>query len=469
MKKNNEQFKRLFRLFLAGIVVAAQTALFAVVWLNVYNNLTERPFFLKGHWLVCALYALYLIIFLYSFDGIKYGRYRKSNIIISQILATLFASFISYVQIVLMAAEFITVWPMLLMVCVDIVFVLIMTIVGDAWFGKVFPAKKILVVYDQYDPAPLLHKMATRKDKFVLWGIMNVSEGLHEVEEEAKKQSYQGIIIYDVHAEVRNKILKICFENNIRAYTTAKISDILVRGAECIHLFDTPLFLYRNSGMTIEQRVIKRAMDIVVSALMLIITSPFLLASALAIKLYDGGPVFFRQERATLNGKVFKIHKFRSMIVDAEKDGAPKPTTEGDPRITPVGKFLRATRLDELPQLIDILVGDMSLVGPRPERIEHVKQYTEEIPEFQYRLKVKGGLTGYAQLYGKYNTSPYDKLQLDLMYIQNYSLMLDIRMILMTVKIMFMKESTDGFSEETSKKINAKSKEETTEQTNEEK
>ena len=211
--------------------------------------------------------------------------------------------------------------------------------------------------------------------------------------------------------------------------------------------------------MTIEQRIVKRAMDIVVSLLLLIITSPLLLISALAIKLYDGGPVFFRQERATINGRLFQIHKFRSMIVDAEKDGAPIPTTEGDPRITPIGKILRATRLDELPQLIDILVGDMSLVGPRPERIEHVKQYTEEIPEFQYRLKVRGGLTGYAQLYGKYNTTPYDKLQLDLMYIQNYSLLLDIRMLLMTVKIMFMKESTDGFTEENSKKINEKSKE----------
>ncbi len=459
MKRNNEQFKRLFRLFLGGIVVAAQTAVFAYLWLHEYNNLIERPFVLKGHWFVCALYAIYLIIFLISFDGIKYGRYRKSNTIISQILATLFTTFISYVQIVLMAAEFITVVPIMIMLCINVVIVFIMTIVGDFWFSKVFPAKKVLVVYDKYDPAPLLHKIGTRRDKFILWGIMNVSEGLEEVEAEAKKKSYQGIIIYDVSAEMRNKLLKICFENDIRAYSTAKISDVLVRGAECIHLFDTPLLLYRNNGMSIEQRIIKRAMDIIISLLMLILTSPFLLISALAIKLYDGGPVFFRQERATLNGKVFRIHKFRSMIVDAEKDGKPRPTTEGDPRITPVGKILRATRLDELPQLIDILVGDMSLVGPRPERIEHVKQYTEEIPEFQYRLKVRGGLTGYAQLYGKYNTTPYDKLQLDLMYIQNYSLLLDVKLLLMTVKIMFIKESTDGFSEEKSKKINEKSKE----------
>lgn len=201
----------------------------------------------------------------------------------------------------------------------------------------------------------------------------------------------------------------------------------------------------------------KRALDIIVSVLLLIVTSPIFLIASLAIKLYDGGPVFFRQDRCTIGGKVFRIHKFRSMIVDAEKDGV-LPAGEDDPRITPVGKILRVSRLDELPQLIDILVGDMSLVGPRPERVEHVEQYAQEIPEFVYRLKFKGGLTGYAQLYGKYNTSPYDKLQLDLMYIQNYSLLLDIKLVLMTIKIMFMKESTEGFSEEKSKAINKKSK-----------
>ena len=399
-----------------------------------------------------ALYILFLVTFLHSFDGIKYGRYRKSNIIISQILATFFTLFVSYLQIVMLSVEFVTIWPMLALLAADIIIIFILTMVGDYLFGKIFTAKKVLVVYDEYSPEVFLHKLKTRKDKFVLRKVLNVSEGMEKIEEEIKKS--QGVIIYDVHSEARNKLLKICFENDIRAYATTKISDVLVRGAECIHLFDTPLLLYRNNGMTIEQRIVKRAMDIVVSAIMLVLTSPFLLISALAIKLYDGGPVFFRQERATINGKVFKIHKFRSMIVDAEKEGAPKPAQDGDPRITPVGKILRASRLDELPQLIDILVGNMSLVGPRPERIEHVKQYSEEIPEFQYRLKVRGGLTGYAQLYGKYNTSPYDKLQLDLMYIQNYSFLLDIKLLFMTIKIMFMKESTEGMDNNKNKNNN---------------
>ena len=209
----------------------------------------------------------------------------------------------------------------------------------------------------------------------------------------------------------------------------------------------------RNNGLTFEQKLIKRIMDIVISLIVLIITSPIMLIVAVAIKLYDGGPVLFKQERCTINGKIFKIHKFRSMIVDAEKEGKSIPATEHDPRITPVGNIIRKLRIDELPQMYDILKGDMSIVGPRPERIEHVKAYTEEIPEFAYRLKVKGGLTGFAQIYGKYNTTAYDKLKIDLMYIQNYSVLMDIRLIFMTVKIMFMKESTEGFNEEVSKDI----------------
>ena len=158
--------------------------------------------------------------------------------------------------------------------------------------------------------------------------------------------------------------------------------------------------------------------------------------------------MFYRQDRVTLDGKVFSILKFRSMIVNAEKNGISQPATDRDPRITKVGRVIRATRIDELPQILNILKGDMSIVGPRPERVEHVEKYTAEIPEFEYRLKVKGGLTGYAQIYGKYNTSAYDKLRLDLMYIENYSLMLDIKLILMTVRIMLSKESTEGFDEE---------------------
>ena len=451
LKNRLDQYKRLFRYGFVILLVLGQALAFLHCWMTSYNDIIVLPFVQKGHWMIALYYILFELIFLYSFDGLKFGYFRKTNIFISQVLAILCTNIMMYLQIVLLAAEFVTVVPMLLITAFDILFALGVTGLSGVVFHRCFPARKLLVIYDEYEPDMMVKKLNSRKDKYKVEMAVHVSVGMEELEKMI--DAADGVVIFDVHSEQRNRILKACFDKNVRTYTTTKVSDILIRGAENIHLFDTPLLLYRNEGLTFEQRFIKRTMDIIIAGLMLIITSPFMLISALAIKLYDGGPVFFRQDRSTIGGRVFKIHKFRSMIVDAEKDGKSHPATEKDPRITPEGRVLRATRLDELPQLIDILKGDMSLVGPRPERVEHTEQYSKEVPEFQYRLKVRGGLTGFAQLYGKYNTTPYDKLQLDLMYIQNYSVLLDLRLLFMTVKIMFMKESTEGFTEEKSKSI----------------
>ncbi len=456
--KKNEQFKKFLRSILAFVLMLAETVIFAYAWITEYNSHIVVPFVQKGNWFFYLVYFILTAIFLNSFDGLKYGTYRRTNLITAQILAALSTAVIVYLQIVLLAAKFVTVLPIIGMLFADVIVILIVTFGGNFLLQKLFPARKTIIVYDSYHPEAFIEKARQRKDKFVIKEVIHISLGIEKIEQLIKE--YDCVIIYDVHSEQRNKILKICFENDIRTYTTTKVSDILVRGAERLHLFDTPLLLYRNMGLNFQQRFLKRTFDIIVSLILLILTSPLLLISAIAIKLYDGGPVFFRQERSTINGKVFKIHKFRSMIVDAEKDGLSHPAEERDPRITPVGRVLRASRLDELPQLIDILVGNMSLVGPRPERVEHTQQYSEEIPEFVYRLKMRGGLTGYAQIYGKYNTTPYDKLQLDLIYIQNYSFLLDIRLIFMTVKIMFMKESTEGFTKEKSKQISENSKKE---------
>ncbi|HIR25981.1 MAG TPA: sugar transferase, partial [Candidatus Egerieimonas faecigallinarum] len=227
-----------------------------------------------------------------------------------------------------------------------------------------------------------------------------------------------------------------------------KISDIIIRSSEMLHLFDTPLLLARNYGLTFEQKVLKRGMDIVCSLLLILVTSPLMLIATAAIRLYDHGPVLFKQKRLTIDGKEFYVYKFRSMIVDAEKDGVARLATKNDSRITPVGKVIRKLRIDELPQLFNVLSGDMSLVGPRPERPEIAAEYEQDTPEFAYRLKVKAGLTGYAQVYGKYNTTAYDKLKLDLMYIESYSILVDIKILIMTFKILFMEESTEGLDED---------------------
>ena len=219
-------------------------------------------------------------------------------------------------------------------------------------------------------------------------------------------------------------------------------------GAEELHIFDSPLLLTREYSLSMEQRFVKRSIDVICSLLLLVIASPFMLITAIAIKLYDGGPVLCRQARCTLDQREFFILKFRSMRTDAEKDGVARLASKNDGRITPVGKLIRKCRIDELPQLFNILKGDMSFIGPRPERPEIIAQYVEVMPEFVYRMKVKAGLAGFAQVYGKYNTSPYDKLKLDLTYIENYSIWLDIKLMLLTLKVLFWPDSTEGIEGE---------------------
>ena len=247
--------------------------------------------------------------------------------------------------------------------------------------------------------------------------------------------------------------MEYCIERRKNLYITPRISDIILQGFKERNLIDTPLFKYEYHYLDTKEYRTKRLLDLTVSLLALVLTAIPMLLTAAAIKLEDRGPVFFKQDRCTADGKVFAIIKFRSMVPNAEKQGTVIPCTDHDPRITKVGGVIRRFRIDELPQIFNIIRGDMSVVGPRPERVEHVKKYCEEVPEFAYRMRVKGGLTGYAQIFGKYNTSAYDKLKLDLMYIENQSLLLDLKMIMLTVKTLFIAESTEGFEEEKSRLI----------------
>lgn len=440
-----DQYKRLIRFAFNILLLGCLMFFFIRIWDRNYNDWIVFPFYYKGFLLMGAFYALFFVIFSYILGGMKIGYLKSSSLMLSQTLALIAANVSIYLETVLLSARFVNVIPMIELTAIDIVVIFIWTFLVNRIFRKLFPARHILLLYEEYDPSLLLRKVNSRKDRYLIKKSMNVEEGWESITKEMR--NYDAVFLCDIHSPLRNRLVKYCYANGIRSYITPKISDIIIRSSENIHMFDTPLLLSRNNGLSFEQKLVKRFMDIVISLVMLVITSPFMLVTAVAIKLYDGGPVFFRQKRCTINGREFYIHKFRSMIVNAEKEGEVIPATDDDERITPVGKVIRKTRLDELPQFIDILKGDMSVVGPRPERVEHVEMYTREIPEFSYRLKVKGGLTGYAQIYGKYNTTAYDKLKLDLMYIQNYSLLLDLKLIIMTVKIIFVKESTEGFED----------------------
>lgn len=243
-------------------------------------------------------------------------------------------------------------------------------------------------------------------------------------------------------------LIKYSVENDKSVYLVPSFFEISLVGSKISLIGDLPTFKIEQLGLTFEQRIVKRIIDIIGSFIGIIITSPIMLIVSIIVKLYDGGPVLYKQERVTKDNKVFNIYKFRTMIVNAEAYTGPILATDKDPRITPIGRFLRASRLDELPQMFNVLKGDMSIVGPRPERPFFVEQFKEEIDNYKYRTCVKAGITGLAQVLGNYATDPKIKAQYDLLYIKNYSLMLDIKIILDTLKIIFLKDSSKGIASE---------------------
>ncbi len=443
--RRRERYKRLI-MFLASVsIVAIQAGAFAYAWFHEYHvkEIIGRRYGYWGHWALIVLYALMVILISKLFSAFKVGYQRVLDVLLSQIFSVLLVNIVAYLQLALIGRwRFLQyVEPMLRVTAFNLAAVILWVFFMRVIYSWIYPPHEVLLIYGKFSPKALIKKMESRKDKYLISGTICLQEGVERIKEEILK--YQAIVIGDIPSHDRNVFLKYCFENNKRCYCQPKISDIMIMSSEKIHMFDTPLLLFRNCGLTVEKQVIKRIFDVICSTFMFVVLSPVFLLIAVLIKAYDGGPVFYKQERLTKDGKIFMVYKFRSMRVDSEKQGA-RLAMKGDSRVTPVGKVLRNIHFDELPQLLNIIKGDMSLVGPRPERPEIAAEYAKEIPEFSYRLKVKAGLTGYAQVYGKYNTTPYDKLKLDLTYIENYSFVLDLQLIATTVKILFQKENTEG-------------------------
>lgn len=438
---NREQYKRIIIFLEMAAIIALETLVFWNVWENYYNKAIPLGYWRRGHWVVIILYIILIYFFSKFYGGFKIGYLLISDVIYSQILSIFLVNVITYLQICLIGRMIMNPVPLIGVTLIDCFFICVWALLSKYVYRRLYPPRKMIMVYGDRESTALLQKMRARKDKYDIQEYVHISEGDEVIKE--KILAYEAVIICDVPSQIRNVLLKYCFKYSIRVYVTPKLSDIIVLGSDSIHLFDSPLLLSRNRGLNWEQRVAKRSLDLVLTLLMLIITSPFMLVIAILIKAYDKGPIFYKQERLTLNGKKFMIYKFRSMKMDSEKEGA-RLAMKDDDRVTPIGKVIRNLHLDELPQIFNILKGEMSLVGPRPERPEIAKHYEKEIPEFSFRLKVKAGLTGYAQVYGKYNTTPYDKLKLDLLYVENYSVWLDFKLLLMTFKILFQKENTEG-------------------------
>lgn len=430
----------------AVLLMGIITSIFGIIWYRYYSETIILPFYRRGNWVLIAIYCVLTLLFFKAYGGFKLGYLKKTDMLYSQLISMVCVNVITYFLISLIGRDFMKGMPVLFMTAADFAVIAVWTFIVGKLYFIVYPPRRLIILYGSHQAASLVLKMSQRVDKYMICESVSINESREKICGLILK--YEGVIICDIPAEMRNDYVKFCFENSIRAYIAPKISDIIIRGAEDIRLFDTPLMLCRNYGLDFEQRMFKRIFDVIFTLAALIPAAPFMIISAAAVKLYDGGPVFYKQKRLTRDGKEFFVYKFRSMIVDAEKNGVPQLCSDEDDRITPVGKILRKFRLDELPQLLNILKGEMSVVGPRPERPELSEEYKKEMPEFEFRLKVKAGLTGYAQVIGVYDTSPYDKLKMDLMYIENYSLRMDLQIILMTLKTMLFPGKTNAEAEE---------------------
>lgn len=418
---------------------------FALCWYLYYANRVDAPFYAKGNYLVVALFFILYIEFGRVYDAFQVSIQRVSELVYSQFLAAFVANFIMYIVTWLLSKLLPNPLPFLAVLAGQVLLSFSWALNVHRWYFSTFPPRPTAVIYDTRHGMEHLIGQYGLDKKFKVVLTVIAQECIDDL---SILDGVDTVFLSGIHSHDRNTILKYCVENNITMYVIPRIGDTIMSGAYHMHMFHLPMLKVGRYKPQPEYIFIKRLIDIVISAIALVILSPIMLVTAVAIKVTDHGPVFYKQVRLTKDGKEFEILKFRSMRVDAEKDGVARLSSgENDDRITPIGKVIRACRIDELPQLLNILKGELSIVGPRPERPEIATQYCAEMPEFSLRLQAKAGLTGYAQVYGKYNTTPYDKLTMDLMYIAHPSIIEDFKIMFATVKILFMPESTEGVAE----------------------
>ncbi|MEG0649675.1 MAG: exopolysaccharide biosynthesis polyprenyl glycosylphosphotransferase [Oscillospiraceae bacterium] len=442
MSKNSYHYKKDFIVFLLkALNIVAVTFLFLCAWYVLYAHKIAYPFFQKGNYFVVFIFAVLYSAFSKLYGGYKLGVLRVSELMYSHCIAIVVCNVLMYAVIVLLARGLLNPLGMVWAAICQMLWCCIWAMWANRFFFCLHSPQNALLIYENADFPSVIKNL--NKARFTVNGIISVENGLQAVYEAVDKADC--VFLCGVSTDCRNEIIKYCIQSKKSAYVRPHISDIIISGAKRLNFSDVPILLCESASPPAWYLVVKRGFDVIACALALVVLSPFMLLTAIFIKLSDGGPVLFTQLRMTKDRKIFKIYKFRSMKVDADKGGKGIVTMENDDRITPIGKFIRICRIDEIPQLINILKGDMTIVGPRPERLETIALYEQETPEFALRLQVTAGLTGYAQIYGKANTSPYDKLQMDLMYIANMSVIEDAKIILTTLKVLFMPESTQGF------------------------
>ncbi|MDR0984640.1 MAG: exopolysaccharide biosynthesis polyprenyl glycosylphosphotransferase [Ruminococcus sp.] len=432
------KYKRIINFLFNAVIIGVLAVGFSYVWFNYYSQSIFLPFYRRGNWMLIAIYVVITYLFFKIFECFKIGHLRRTDLIYSQFIANIFVNIFMYAIICLIGREWMDVMPMTLLTITDMFLLIIWTFCTNRIFQTIFSPRKLLIIYGNKNAEKLVSKMSAREDKYIITNSISEYTDFDKIISEVK--NYDGVILSELSPQFENKILKTLFSESVRTYISPKISDIILRGAENIRLFDTPLLLCRNYGLTFEQRLSKRIFDILFSLFCIaILLIPMLIVGA-CIFITDFGSPFYVQKRLTQDGKVFGCLKFRSMIKNAESKTGAILSEKDDPRITPIGKFIRKIRFDEVPQFFNILIGDMSVIGPRPERPEIAAEYEKDMCEWSFRLKVKAGLSGYSQVVGLYDTTPYDKLRMDLIYIENYSFVLDLQILLMTIRTVLMRK-----------------------------
>lgn len=444
---DNEKKKKIIKGLYKFVSVILAFVTSAGLWYwNVSSKWDEGYFGYIPLLLVGIAFCIVYWFFANMYQALKIGIYRLTELTYFQVLSFGIADVILFIASLfwfhgfngLELLSYMAAFGLQMLVIVGTIFVL------NRFFARYDSPRKVVIIYGKDDYIKFLRKIKAKTLRYEVVGCFDDGAPLDILKETIKE--CDSVYLYEVNREIKKELILYCNAIHKDLYLTQDIEDLLTMGYDISHTFDTPFIRTKRGPVKWYYPIVKRIFDVFCSSLALIVLSPLFLVVAIAIKSYDGGPVFYTQKRVTKGHKIFMIYKFRSMITDAEANGMKRATSHDD-RITPVGKIIRATRIDELPQLLNIIKGDMSIVGPRPERIELDEAYTKMIPEFSLRLAVRAGLTGYAQVFGKYNTTPLDKLKLDLIYINQRSLFLDMKLIFYTVKIMFIPESTEGFEE----------------------
>ncbi len=444
--------------FSHSLLALTRAAAFLAAALPYFLIMGQRYFPLLNLSRTLAVTALaFLMAYIFMgrvYGGFDIGKRKSKPIIYSQVAALLFTDLIAQLFLSIMLSNetsdnrfrVANLWFMLLSYAVQILLLIILTYALNALYFKVHAPSKCLVVSKEgTDIQSFLKEIGKFQKQFKV----TQTADWHDLDLEQSIYQNDIIFFYGLTPAERARGVLYAYRKKKDIYYSMELTDIVALRSETVYFSDKSMIASPERYMTFEQRCIKRGMDLVLASFALVLLSPVFLLTALAIKLEDGGPVFYRQERVTFGGRIFEVLKFRSMR--AEEGGKHVSVSKDDDRITKVGRFIRKYRIDEFPQLINIIKSDMSIVGPRPEMVENVEKYTAEYPEFVYRERAKAGLTGMAQIYGKYNTSPKDKLMLDLSYIEQFSIWLDLKLMFRTVLVLFTPdESTEAFAEDQS-------------------